>query len=452
MITVLSALMRPQVEVTEIETIPGSHDVENDPSFSNLYPADRPSDPAFFEEPKSPSKIEGELQSQSLSHEDLNIFIEHIRYSHETDRCGKHFGRGIACKAHYDETIKFRYYHCGRPGCWICGGHWAWREGVRAADCLVGIRSAYIESGPGCGPVDHVVFSPPLSEYERYKKELKTREGYRRLRSEAYKIMQIADCKGGAPIFHDQRSKHEDGSVCEDKPNCTLEHIWYFSPHWHGAVVGWLKNFTKFTKESGGWIYKRIRGDLNHDELIGLIHYLLTHAGLVVDSEGAVRCRSVTYFGILSPSKVWVSHQIKPRWMMCTVEGCEKRLRKVEHVCDEEDNIIEGKSKWWAAEVGYNEDVVTYQLRNSGGSKPVCSVKLPSEWGKLPGERKVVRETRPDWMDRLWYDYGGELHIPQKWVKVHPLKKDWPGSVLKIYLGDRSRRIIRERCWRENNG
>lgn len=218
----------------------------------------------------------------------------------QKDDCGQ-WVHPLSCPNHAQQTItgekhdRFVVMHtCDRPDCPVCYTTWATKSSKRATDRLFESMKLYRKEGFNLGKLKHVVFSPNQAES---KELIKTKSGYKKLKSNAIKLMKKVGLKGGVLIFHPFRQNDPRES------NFSLSipaYVWYLSPHFHVVGVGFLQKSNEFYDETG-WTYKQMEDRVT---IQGTIKYTLTHCGI------SDNFYALTYFGVFSYNKVVIDEEI----------------------------------------------------------------------------------------------------------------------------------------------
>lgn len=158
---------------------------------------------------------------------------------------------------------------CYRSSCEICFVKWIAREAERARRRI----EKYAKIHHGIEPIHLMLLPPPSQFYLPYEK----------LKERMMKILDIAEWKGGAIIFHPFK----------------LRGNWYVAPHFH--LVGYGST-TKLRKAYGkyGW-YLKDAG--KRESVFGTFCYLLYHCGI---KDGK---HSVIWIGELSYRKFQVEKE-----------------------------------------------------------------------------------------------------------------------------------------------
>jgi len=311
----------------------------------------------------SPIGYEGLSLSTLAKTEELNLRL--MRFQKKYDNCGTTKTgkvKGTACRDHIEDTARIFTCNCHRPGCEHCGDDWAWRGAERTTERIMGSRAAYAQEGLDFLPYDHVTFSPPESQYQYYKDMIKSTGVFPKLRVEMRKIPRLAGVTGAAEWFHPFRFKHADGSDCEiEKKDCPEKHHSQWSPHWHLISTGYLMNSDKFHKKTG-WVYKKIQKNLSPRKIKLVAHYLSTHCGLMVGKESKkIRHDTVTYSGMISPSKLRVKHRKE-----LVTEKCDICERPKEYFLAElpplDEPFTQEHIQRWDGVVEYYADTRIYYL------------------------------------------------------------------------------------------
>lgn len=240
------------------------------------------------------------------------------------------------------EHDRFVVQHtCGRGGCPVCYESWASRESTRAADRLIQCLDLYRKAGYKIeyqtktgirqsliGKIDHIVVSPP----QYLAKELiRTKGGYRTLKTMAIELLKKHGVYGAAIVFHPFRQNDgEDAPFIDDIP----KYAWYVSPHFHVVGSAFLTQSDKFF-EATGWIYKK---EPRRESIKGTIKYVLSHCGIC---EGF---QAITYFGLFSNNKI-VIDRIEKTTESINCKCCGEELHEYSIVYDENGNMDWDKSE-----------------------------------------------------------------------------------------------------------
>ena len=165
---------------------------------------------------------------------------------------------------------------CDRSECPICFEKWAVKQAHRSKLRIKSYKAGYRKN-------IHVTCSIPKSDYDLFD----DKEGYRKIRSKAYKLIKNAGFVGGNLVPHPFR---KDASG------------WYYSPHFHAVGYGWIKN-TKEIYEKTGYVVKNLRV---RKSTSGTLYYQLNHAGVSLLKNGKIQYgyNTITWFGQLSYNKL----------------------------------------------------------------------------------------------------------------------------------------------------
>lgn len=250
------------------------------------------------------------LQSTDVS-DPCNIRVELIKFKPRWDEpkaeCGE-VTSIIACPEHKDD-IKLISHRCFNPACPECCNAWISREVRQVVKRLRQAENLYRIEGLNIGEPKHVTISPP----QDYARELmKTKEGYKKLRTEANKMLKKLCCLGGTLTPHAWRFKKDTRK-------------WELEPHFHSICYGFLMDSDLFEKETG-WVYKNISA-VNKKKNPGYVMdigntmaYILDHCTLFYEELHKRRTfDTVTMFGILSNNKL----KIKERYRLEETVKCK---------------------------------------------------------------------------------------------------------------------------------
>lgn len=117
----------------------------------------------------------------------------------------------------------------------------------------------------------HVIYSVPENLYDK---------SIEYLRRKCYEIAKKTGVFGGSVVFHPKRFDDESGE-------------WYFSPHFHALVFGWVVDADKVFKKTG-WVTKNLG---IRKSVLSTAFYQLSHCGIHPEYH------SYTWFGALSYNK-----------------------------------------------------------------------------------------------------------------------------------------------------
>ena len=118
----------------------------------------------------------------------------------------------------------------------------------------------------------HIIISVPHWDYYKPKKEIAKK---------IHGLLKQVKADSGLIIFHAFRyDKNADS--------------WYYSPHYHCLIFGWIEN-TKELYEKSGYIVKNLG---KRDTIFGTIYYQLSHCAIKKKNH------ALTYFGECSYSKL----------------------------------------------------------------------------------------------------------------------------------------------------
>lgn len=207
------------------------------------------------------------------------------------DDCGEYL-KATGCPDHGHPTVtgvkhtrKVILKHCFNPECPICYIPWAIREGSSAAARMRAAEHLYRRNGVDLQDARHFTFSPPQ---EQATELMKTREGYKRLKSYVIKLIKKSGIKGGAVVFHSHRvNKYKQ---------------LYISPHFHVVGYGYVEETKQFHKASAGWVYKNMGVRAS---LAGTLIYAMDHCGLSYEPGQKKRIgHALIWFGLLAYNKI----------------------------------------------------------------------------------------------------------------------------------------------------
>jgi len=123
----------------------------------------------------------------------------------------------------------------------------------------------------------HVIVSVPVWDMYKPKKEIAKK---------VYQILKEVKVDSGLIIFHPFRY-HKDSDM------------WYYSPHYHCIIFGWVENVVS-TYNKYGYVIKNLG---KRETLFGTIYYQLSHCGIKKHNH------SLVYFGDCSYRKLIVEEE-----------------------------------------------------------------------------------------------------------------------------------------------
>jgi hypothetical protein len=225
-------------------------------------------------------------------HYDYNVVFP--GFGEPKDTCGK-FKSVIACPNH-PNGFKVLQYGCYRAECPVCYQRSCWRDAERITNRIV----QWAKLTGAWRSWKHIILSPP----QEWAKELiQTPEGYDKLFHEAIKLLKKYGITAGLIIIHPKRKTGDKASI-----------EWRDGIHFHIYGYGFLLKSDEFYEKSGGWVYKN-KGRARR--LKGLIFYLLTHRGLMVDRDRNVIKKSVRWFGDLALNRMKGYKECEVRTVKC---------------------------------------------------------------------------------------------------------------------------------------
>lgn len=224
--------------------------------------------------------------------------------------CGQlvHFAHALAGNGtwHYRSARS----DCARFVCPTCHG-WEVREASAISSRIAAWASV------ASSRATHVVVSPPPSLWP----QTASLDGYRSLRSTAYRVAASRGVRGGALVFHPIRlaSRRWGGSGCPHE-----------GPHFHVLGDAWLdRSAVRAGHLRDGWVVRglKVRGSAGSVRRTAL--YLLSHAGQATLSpegnpalEGPTQKRppveTVTWFGSMAYNRLRVAEP-PPEGVLCAV-------------------------------------------------------------------------------------------------------------------------------------
>lgn len=212
--------------------------------------------------------------------------------------CGQWLKR-VGCpvdREHFHRVVK---KHCDDPLCPVCADHWAGREAVRVTERVLQAELLWHERGMYYGPIKHVMLSPPQEEA---KALIESKEGYKKLHSQANRMLKKAGLVAGCTVFHGFRWRND---------------VPYLSPHFHILGYGYLVDSSDFYRKTG-WVYKNLGA---RDSIPGTIKYLLSHCALGYE-DGKRAFHALTWFGKLAYNQIVIaSREIEWCTVPCPVCG-----------------------------------------------------------------------------------------------------------------------------------
>lgn len=130
----------------------------------------------------------------------------------------------------------------------------------------------------------HVSVNPPEALWDLPD----SRDGFRRLRSLAYRIAKRAGLEGGAWVFHRERCADKDDPITTD------------GPHFHCLGFGWI-DAGQFART--GWVVRNHGLRRTRRSVVGTAQYVLSHShraeGILPEGKSAGLTLTVTWTGRL---------------------------------------------------------------------------------------------------------------------------------------------------------
>jgi len=220
------------------------------------------------------------------------------------ESCGK--WKIIGClesDLHYNRGgfIKKTLQHCNYKGCRKCATNSMQREAQAITNRLMTFcnlknnRKIYLKENRS-RILLHNIISIPFDEHSLYL----TKDGRKKLRTKAIKILKDFDIDGGVMIDHPYR-------FSKDLESARL------SPHLHLVVTGWLDGQrVKELYEKTGWIVTNVSTIETWNDCYNLAKYLLSHSAVFMKEDGKRSAEhSVRYFGECHNKKFKVESVLK---------------------------------------------------------------------------------------------------------------------------------------------
>ena len=197
--------------------------------------------------------------------------------------------------------ISKRIMRCNNKGCRKCATSAIKREARAITNRLMTFcnlknnRKVYLKKNRA-RILHHDVVSIPYNEQSLFL----TKDGRKKLRSKALKILKQFDIDGGVMIDHPYRFTEGLESA-------------RFSPHLHLIVTGWLDGqLVKQVYEETNWIIKNVSVLESFNDCYNLSKYLLSHSAVFMKQEGKRSSEhSVRYFGECHNKKFKVQGVLK---------------------------------------------------------------------------------------------------------------------------------------------
>jgi len=331
---------------------------------SPLYPAITPDDQGGDqgEDQKKPDRRargHGKVGEYDRSSAWVNAHHMNDRYSftvaggaaHPLNRVCGHIAKAGACQTDRTKGMVKSHLWCYDSLCPTCWTVRAERTKEKIVDRLLGGVDAWRQVGRELGPIYDASFHPPREMWDLAV----TPDGYRSLRKELYRVLDLAGVTGAAVIFHPFRTTDKAKTAFRAAKKRGFEGakkgIWHwlrdrdllgpdsgmvvFSPHWHIQFTGWLLDAGEFHKASEGWTYKKVEKDgrsvswpvsgrmcANQTGLEKKVFYVLSHIGVMWDREEKKRpLETVTWFGAFSSQKMKIATQSVERVEVPPVDG-----------------------------------------------------------------------------------------------------------------------------------
>jgi hypothetical protein len=199
-------------------------------------------------------------------------------------------------------------HRCGRRECPNCWGSWAKKASVRATKRIQAFR--YTLPDDASRQTGHAITGPPEGE-------IRTEREFWKGREKAAEIAEEKGFRGFVVVPHPFRVTEEGQERYEEEdPNYgiwvwlrndveNMEEYIYWSPHYH--IVGLMTPDMDPAKDGDEWVYhfrrsvepfEGISDKASHNDLYGLIRYLVSHTGYPSGSTRQV----LTWYGDLANS------------------------------------------------------------------------------------------------------------------------------------------------------
>lgn len=223
------------------------------------------------------------------------------------------FSKVYSCEDDMEHPITMPRDHCGKLSCPKCAVYEiAYAATQQAIKLMSGAKYAELNNRAD-RVLQHLNVSPPEALYYNFL----TIAGFKKMKEYAIKVAIDAGIKGGLIIFHPyrQNGRNDDDELPEDY-NPTMandgdKHRARFAPHFHVIGFGWVKpSSDAFTASHKGWIYKALRTGDNRlrtiTDVIGVINYVMSHAGIFADDSPAKinRFMTITTIGLCNSANL----------------------------------------------------------------------------------------------------------------------------------------------------
>lgn len=271
--------------------------------------------------------------------------------AHPLNRVCGHVAKAGACQTDRTKGVVKRHLWCYDSLCPTCWTVRAQRTKEKILDRLLGGVDAWREAGRELGAIYDASFHPPRDLWDLAASP----DGYRVLRKELYRVLDLAGVTGAVVIFHPFRTTDAAKAGFKAAKRRGFEGakkgIWYwlrdrdllgpdsgmvvFSPHWHIQFTGWLMDAKGFYEASGGWTYKKVAKEgrsvswpvsgrmcANQTGLEKKVFYVLSHIGVMWDRVEKKRpIENVTWFGAFSSQKMKIASQSVEKVEVPPVDG-----------------------------------------------------------------------------------------------------------------------------------
>jgi len=229
-------------------------------------------------------------------------YLGYVMPGHDLEKhhswCGSWARKGcLNYEKHEKKSAYLKQYQksCYVATCPICAQKWLARLAKQSERRLIEATRKY-----NCR-LSHVMISIPAWLDHKPIKEL---------RKLAYAQLHRVGVNAGNLMFHAYRKKEIGEQV-----------IWYFSPHFHGIMTGWIRGKDVADEyKNSGWIVKKIRTLETNDEIFPLMLYQLSHSVI------SKKKHSLTWFGNFSYGKLKI---VKDDHIGCCPE-CKSKLVTLE--------------------------------------------------------------------------------------------------------------------------
>lgn len=299
--------------------------------------------------------------------------------------------------AHGGGYIQKNIMRCNNKGCKVCATSAIKREAKAITNRLMTFcnlkknRKVYLEENRS-RILSHNVVSIPYEEQSLFL----TKDGRKKLRTKAIKLLRQFDVDGGVMVDHPYRFTKDLESA-------------RFSPHIHFILTGWIDgNITKEIYEKTGWIISQISTMESWKDTYSLSKYLLSHAAVFLKEEGKRSSEhSVRYFGECHNKKFKVEDVLK-----YSITG----LDQIDSIILNRKELTRKGTDYPLQSVAYTHSIIQDEIKDVQNifyqeyvnGNPLAFSKSIKRFVKARKDNPAIPQSEPPSMEflQMRFDYG----------------------------------------------